>query len=78
MEAARTSETLVNFYLHGATTQKTAIFVFHNVYFPIEDSDGLGILDESTEDIKFLLRLEVRTCMKVEISMCSFSANSVY
>jgi hypothetical protein len=28
MEAARTSETLVNFYrLHGATTQKTAIFV---------------------------------------------------
>jgi hypothetical protein len=30
MEAARTSEMLVNFYqirLHGATTQKTAIFV---------------------------------------------------
>jgi hypothetical protein len=28
MEAARTSETSVNFYrLHGATTQKTAIFV---------------------------------------------------
>jgi hypothetical protein len=28
MEAARTSETLVNFYrLHGTTTQKTAIFV---------------------------------------------------
>jgi hypothetical protein len=28
MEAARTSETLVNFYqIHGATTQKTAIFV---------------------------------------------------
>jgi hypothetical protein len=27
MEAARTSETLVNFYRpHGATTQKTAIF----------------------------------------------------
>jgi hypothetical protein len=28
MEAASTSETLVNFYqIHGATTQKTAIFV---------------------------------------------------
>jgi hypothetical protein len=28
MEAARTTETTVNFYrLHGATTQKTAIFV---------------------------------------------------
>jgi hypothetical protein len=29
MEAARTSETLVNFYqtFHGATTQKTVIFV---------------------------------------------------
>jgi uncharacterized ion transporter superfamily protein YfcC len=28
MEAARTSETLVNFTrLHGATTQKTAIFI---------------------------------------------------
>jgi hypothetical protein len=28
MEAARTFETLVNFYqTHGATTQKTAIFV---------------------------------------------------
>jgi hypothetical protein len=33
MEAARTSETLVNFtrLLHGATTQKTAIFVFKSV-----------------------------------------------
>jgi hypothetical protein len=29
MEAASTSETSVNFYqLHGATTQKTAIFIF--------------------------------------------------
>jgi hypothetical protein len=35
MEAARTSEKLVNFYqtmrLHGATTQKTAIFVLKAV-----------------------------------------------
>jgi hypothetical protein len=33
MEAARTSETLVNFYqIHGATTQKTAIFEENTVY----------------------------------------------
>jgi hypothetical protein len=31
MEATRTSETLVNFY-HGATTQKTAIFLLQGVY----------------------------------------------
>jgi hypothetical protein len=30
METVRTSETSVNFYRgHGATTQKTAIFIFH-------------------------------------------------
>jgi hypothetical protein len=28
MEAVSTSETLVNFWLHGATTQKTAIYLF--------------------------------------------------